>query len=54
MRWTRGTTKLQNRTSNKTKQHTNGDANVSDTSSDSEDEDNGPSKEECIIQFKVY
>ncbi|KAK7404355.1 hypothetical protein VNO78_05188 [Psophocarpus tetragonolobus] len=31
---------------------TNGDANVSDTSSDSEDEDNGPSKEECIIQFK--
>ncbi|RZB79246.1 Pre-mRNA-processing protein 40C [Glycine soja] len=32
---------------------TNGDANVSDTSSDSEDEDNGPSKEECIIQFKA-
>lgn len=32
----------------------NGDANTSDTSSDSEDEDKGPSKEECIIQFKVY
>ncbi|XP_027354873.1 pre-mRNA-processing protein 40C isoform X2 [Abrus precatorius] len=30
----------------------NGDANVSDTSSDSEDEDSGPSKEERIIQFK--
>nr|XP_007131664.1 hypothetical protein PHAVU_011G031500g [Phaseolus vulgaris]ESW03658.1 hypothetical protein PHAVU_011G031500g [Phaseolus vulgaris] len=30
----------------------NGAANVSDTSSDSEDEDSGPSKEECIIQFK--
>ncbi|RDX86902.1 Pre-mRNA-processing protein 40C, partial [Mucuna pruriens] len=38
---------------NKDKQKdTNGDANVSDTSSDSEDEDSGPSKEECIIQFK--
>ncbi|KAL2983247.1 hypothetical protein AAZX31_12G027000 [Glycine max] len=38
---------------NKDKQKdTNGDADVSDTSSDSEDEDNGPSKEECIIQFK--
>lgn len=32
----------------------NGDANVSDTSSDSEDEDSGPSKEERIVQFKVY
>ncbi|KAL2329116.1 hypothetical protein Fmac_022543 [Flemingia macrophylla] len=38
---------------NKDKQKdTNGDANISDTSSDSEDEDSGPSKEECIIQFK--
>ncbi|CAL0329320.1 unnamed protein product [Lupinus luteus] len=38
---------------NKDKQKdTNGDANVSDTSSDSEDEDSGPSKEECILQFK--
>ncbi|EEF46576.1 Pre-mRNA-processing protein PRP40, putative [Ricinus communis] len=30
----------------------NGDANASDSSSDSEEEDNGPTKEECIIQFK--
>ncbi|CAJ1933801.1 unnamed protein product [Sphenostylis stenocarpa] len=38
---------------NKDKQKdSNGAANVSDTSSDSEDEDSGPSKEECIIQFK--
>nr|KYP68375.1 Transcription elongation regulator 1 [Cajanus cajan] len=38
---------------NKDKQKdTNGDANISDTSSDSEEEDSGPSKEECIIQFK--
>ena len=32
---------------------TNGESNLSDTSSDSEDDDNGPRKEECIIQFKV-
>lgn len=32
----------------------NGDGNISDSSTDSEDEDDGPSKEECIIQFKVY
>ncbi|KAK7258065.1 hypothetical protein RIF29_32476 [Crotalaria pallida] len=38
---------------NKEKQKdTNGDANDSDTSSDSEEEHSGPSKEECIIQFK--
>ncbi|XP_043693895.1 pre-mRNA-processing protein 40C isoform X2 [Telopea speciosissima] len=30
----------------------NGDGNVSDSSSDSEDVDSGPTKEECIIQFK--
>ncbi|CAA7399258.1 unnamed protein product [Spirodela intermedia] len=30
----------------------NGDANISESSSDSDDEDNGPTKEECIIQFK--
>lgn len=30
----------------------NGDGNISDSSTDSEDEDDGPSKEECIIQFK--
>ena len=40
--------------SNKDKQKdSNGDDNLSDMSSDSEDEDKGPSKEECIIQFKV-
>ncbi|KAM0983261.1 hypothetical protein PS2_010577 [Malus domestica] len=32
---------------------TNGDGNLSDSSSDSEDADSGPTKEECIIQFKV-
>lgn len=32
---------------------TNGDANVSESSSDSDDEDSGPTKEECVIQFKV-
>lgn len=32
---------------------TNGDGNVSDSSSDSEDTDSGSMKEECIIQFKV-
>lgn len=31
----------------------NGDGNMSDSSSDSEDVDSGPTKEECIIQFKV-
>ncbi|KAL3502269.1 hypothetical protein ACH5RR_036718 [Cinchona calisaya] len=30
----------------------NGESNLSDSSSDSEDEDNGPTKEECFIQFK--
>lgn len=30
-----------------------GDGNMSDSSSDSEDGDSGPSKEECIIKFKV-
>ncbi|KAJ7954515.1 Pre-mRNA-processing protein 40C [Quillaja saponaria] len=30
----------------------NGDGNMSDTSSDSEDADSGPSKEECITKFK--
>ncbi|XVE91918.1 hypothetical protein REPUB_Repub01dG0052600 [Reevesia pubescens] len=30
----------------------NGDDNLSDSSSDSEDTDSGPSKEECIMQFK--
>lgn len=31
----------------------NGDGNMSDSSSDSEDVDSGPTKELCIIQFKV-
>lgn len=31
----------------------NGDADTSNSSSDSEDEDGGPTKEECILQFKV-
>lgn len=30
-----------------------GDGNMSDSSSESEDEESGPSKEECIIKFKV-
>ncbi|KHG18458.1 Transcription elongation regulator 1 [Gossypium arboreum] len=30
----------------------NGDGSISDSSSDSEDADSGPSKEECIMQFK--
>lgn len=30
----------------------NGDGSISDSSSDSEDVDSGPTKEECIIQFK--
>lgn len=31
----------------------NGDGDISNSSSDSEDEDRGPTKEECILQFKV-
>lgn len=31
----------------------NGDVNMSDSSSDSDDEEHGPSKEDCIRQFKV-
>lgn len=31
----------------------NGDGDISNSSSDSEDEDGGPTKEECILQFKV-
>uniref|UniRef100_A0A2N9IEN5 Pre-mRNA-processing protein 40C n=1 Tax=Fagus sylvatica TaxID=28930 RepID=A0A2N9IEN5_FAGSY len=30
----------------------NGDGNMTDSSSDSEDADSGPTKEECVIQFK--
>ncbi|KAK2381434.1 pre-mRNA-processing protein 40C [Trifolium repens] len=43
---------LQNDNSKDKPKDANGDANLTDTSSDSEDEDNGPSKEECINQFK--
>jgi transcription elongation regulator 1 len=32
----------------------NGDVNMSDSSSDSDDEEHGPSKEDCIRQFKVF
>ncbi|KAI4357005.1 hypothetical protein L6164_000983 [Bauhinia variegata] len=47
------TSKGQPGENNKDKQRdANGDTNMSDTSSDSEDEDAGPSKEERIIQFK--
>jgi transcription elongation regulator 1 len=31
----------------------NGDGNVSDSSSDSDDGESGPTKEDCILQFKV-
>ncbi|CAL5212602.1 unnamed protein product [Lathyrus oleraceus] len=43
---------MQNDNSKDKQKDANGDANVTDTSSDSEDEDSGPSKEECINQFK--
>lgn len=33
---------------------TNDDGNLSESTSDSETEDSGPTKEELIIQFKVY
>lgn len=31
----------------------NGDGNMSDSSSDSDDGESGPTKEDCILQFKV-
>lgn len=31
----------------------NGDGNLSDSSSDSDDGESGPTKEDCILQFKV-
>ncbi|KDP22962.1 hypothetical protein JCGZ_01659 [Jatropha curcas] len=43
---------LLSETSNDKLKDTNGGGNASDSSSDSEDEDSGPTKEECIIQFK--
>ena len=48
------TTKAQQSENSKDKlKDANGDGNVTDSSSDSEDADSGPTKEECIIQFKV-
>lgn len=38
----------------KLKDANDGNVNMSDSSSDSEDVESGPTKEECIIQFKVY
>ncbi|KAJ9709550.1 hypothetical protein PVL29_001162 [Vitis rotundifolia] len=43
---------LQSENSKDKLKDTNGDGNMSDSSSDSEDVDSGPTKEECIIQFK--
>ncbi|KAF7827442.1 pre-mRNA-processing protein 40C isoform X1 [Senna tora] len=43
---------LQSENSKDKQKDSNGDAIISDTSSDSEDEEKGPSKEERIIQFK--
>lgn len=49
------TPKVHQSENSKDKLHdTNGDGNMSDSSSDSEDADSGPTKEEGIIQFKVY
>lgn len=45
---------LQSENSKDKQKDSNGDANISDTSSDSEDEDKGPSKEDRINQFKVH
>ncbi|KAJ8759627.1 hypothetical protein K2173_009274 [Erythroxylum novogranatense] len=42
----------QNENSKDRSKDANSDGNMTDTSTDSEDEDNGPTKEECIIQFK--
>ncbi|WCJ41921.1 pre-mRNA-processing protein 40C [Euphorbia peplus] len=43
---------LQTENSKEKSKNASGDGNVSDLSSDSEDEENGPTKGECIIQFK--
>lgn len=44
----------QNENSREKRKDANGNGDLSDTSSDSEDEDRGPSKEECVLQFKVF
>ncbi|CAK9143922.1 unnamed protein product [Ilex paraguariensis] len=43
----------QSENSNDKPNDANGDCNLSDSSSDSEDVESGPTKEECTIQFKV-
>ncbi|XP_038721456.1 pre-mRNA-processing protein 40C-like isoform X2 [Tripterygium wilfordii] len=43
---------LQNENSKDKLKEANDDGNLSDSSSESEDTDSGPTKEECIIQFK--
>lgn len=42
----------QNENSREKRKDANGNGDLSDTSSDSEVEDGGPSKEECVLQFK--
>lgn len=44
----------ENNSKDKLKDANGDDGNLSDSSSDSEDVDSGPTKEECIIQFKVF
>lgn len=44
---------LQSESSKEKLKDATGDGNISDSSSDSEDTDSGPSKEECIMKFKV-
>lgn len=52
---TEGITKgLQNESNKDKHKDANGDGDISNSSSDSEDEDGGPTKEECILQFKVF
>lgn len=49
-----GTSKVLQSDGSKDKVKDNGDGNMSDSSSDSEDADSGPTKEERIRQFKVF
>ncbi|MQL90527.1 hypothetical protein Taro_023125, partial [Colocasia esculenta] len=45
--------KIQHNENSKDKlKDTNGDANISESSSDSDDADSGPTKDECVVQFK--
>lgn len=45
---------LQSENSREKVKDANGDGNMTESSSDSEDADSGPTKEECVIQFKVF